>query len=155
MLLLKHHQVRHDWVLIPIVTMEAICSCAAVPGGNPHPRRVEKLNWSTEVWNVSSGVSSCLGPLDDITAQVEIEKLKEKTWHAKVITEIMENHCTQPAMRDWSKLNVKVRQNCLQVPPPSTPGSLRDIWKQVLGGFTERRSNPCSCPGITSFTLSP
>ena len=79
MLLPKHHQVRHDWVLVPIVTLEAIFPCAAVPGGNPHPRRVGKLNWTAEVWNVSSGVTGCLGALDDITVQSEIEKLKEET----------------------------------------------------------------------------
>ena len=112
--------------------MEAIFSCAAVPDGNPHPKRVAKLKWTAEVWNVSSGVASCLGALDDITAQAEIEKLKEKTrkcegdYQIKWISLYTTNNAQlkQIERKNPSKLSA--------VPPPSTPGPLRDIWKQVL-----------------------
>ena len=164
MLLPRHHHVRHDWVLVHVVTIEAIFSCAAVPNGNPHPKRVEKLNWSTEVWNVSSGVASCLGALDAITAQAEIEQLKEKTRKCEVLTKSIEMHCAQPAMHNWSKLNAKIRQNCLQDPLLALQVHCKTSGSKFLhrGGFTERGSNPCSCPGITmsvttgsSFQLSP
>ena len=125
MLLPKHHQVRHDWVLVPIVTLEAIFSCAAVPGENPHPRRVEKLNWTAEVWNVSSGVTGCLGALDDITAQAEIEKLKEKTRQCEgdprnqLKITVHNQHCTTEA--NWTRQSVKTDCSTL----PSSPGPLQ------------------------------